>query len=89
MPDRRLSRIITLEDGTKLRTIDDAAKAIERLYPPSLQWDPLTHAMRLLATAAETGNPKDMDAATDQLAMVLAISPQTKSPARRKPKRGV
>lgn len=88
MPDRRLSKIIKLEDGTTLRTIADAAAAIERLYPPSLRWDPLDHAKRLLTTAAETGKAKDLDAATDQLAMVLAISPQAKAPPEQKPGRG-
>lgn len=86
MPDRRLSRIIKLEDGTTLRTIADAAAAIEAKYPPSLQWAPLQHAAELLTKAADTGDPKDIDRATDQIAMVLAISPQTKKP-RTKPGR--
>jgi hypothetical protein len=76
MPDRKLSRVLTIDDGTKLRTIADAAAAIERKYPPSLQWDPLTHAIRLLDVAATTGKKADIAAATDQLAMVLALSPK-------------
>lgn len=76
MPDRKLARIIALEDGTTLRTIDDAAKAIEKRYPPSLQWAPLQYAQQLLITAANTGKRADIKAATDQLAMLLAISPK-------------
>lgn len=79
MPDYKLARVITLDDGTKLRTIADAAAAIEKKYPPSLQWDPLAHAIRLLETAAKRGKKSDIVAATDQLAMVLAISPKTKT----------
>lgn len=76
MPDRNLSRILTLDDGTQLRTIADAAAAIEKKYPPSLQWVPLQHAQQLLITAAKSGKRTDIAAATDQLAMVLAISPK-------------
>lgn len=76
MPDRKLSRPITLDDGTTLRTIAEAAAAIEARYPPSLQWKPLQHAIELLQTAAGSGKAADIAAATDQLAMVLAISPQ-------------
>lgn len=89
MPDRKLARIVKLEDGAELPTISDAAAAIDRYYPPSLRWDPLDHAKRLLTTAATSGKRADIKAATDQLALVLSISPQTKkSPARPKPKRG-
>lgn len=87
MPDRKLARIVTLEDGTTLRTIADAAAAIEKTYPPSLQWAPLQHAITLLKTAADTGKRADIAAATDQLARVLAISPDDKKPAARASRR--
>lgn len=88
MPDRRLARIVTLEDGTQLRTIAQAAAAIERKYPPSLQWKPLQDAMEKLTKAAETGKRADIAAATDQLAMVLAISPKVSAGTKKPPPRG-
>lgn len=68
---RKLARPLRLADGTTLTTLKDAGALLAERMPPSLQWAALDHAARLLMHAAETGKRADIEAATDQVAIVL------------------
>lgn len=71
MPDRKLARTIRirLKDGEifAIRTIADAGAAIERLFDPSLQWQPIETAVQLMIEASRTGKRADIEAATSQI----------------------
>ena len=69
--DRKLSRSIALSDGRTLATLRCAAECLIRTFDGISHWPALELARDLLMTAAETGNRKDVAAATDQLTVVL------------------
>ena len=71
MPDRLLTRSITLADGTELRTIGDAGDVIGEKFATTTKWEALGHALALLHRAAETGKPADVKTATKQLERIL------------------
>jgi len=67
----QLSRPLTLKDGTKLVTLEDARRAALAHLVTEIEDFDLTGAMQLLLTAAETGSVADRKAATDQVAITL------------------
>lgn len=71
MPDRRLTRRITLADGSQVATIGDASDLIGEKFAATARWEALEHALFLLHRAAETDEPADLAAATDQLERML------------------
>ena len=71
MPDRRLARRITLADGSQVATIGDACDVIGEKFAETARWLALDEALFLLHRAAETDEPADLRAATDQLERTL------------------
>jgi hypothetical protein len=71
MPDRKLARVIILKDGAELRTVGDAATLIEERFSTTISWGALEAALKLLATAAESGKRDDIEEATDALVRAL------------------
>ena len=69
---RKLARPHTLADGNKLVTLRDAANVLLYVFG-SVNTRPgaLDHASRRLLTAATSGTRADIEAATDQLEIVL------------------
>ena len=69
---RRLSRRITLADGTRLVTLKDAADLLtgERFVGVT-KWSVLEHAIELMLEAGERGGRARLKAATDQIERVL------------------
>jgi hypothetical protein len=69
--DRKLSRTLTLRDGTKLVTLHDAANLLTAQFGTVTRWPALEHAIEQLMQAATTGKREDIKAVTDQLIIVL------------------
>jgi hypothetical protein len=69
---RRLSRRITLADGTRLVTLKDAADLLtgERFVGVT-KWGALEHAIELMLEAGERGGRPRLKAATNQIEIVL------------------
>jgi hypothetical protein len=67
----KLTRSLTLKTGDKLVTLADARRVVLAHLTTEVEDLALTHAMRLLWTAAETGSFAHRKAATDQVAIVL------------------
>jgi hypothetical protein len=67
----KLSRTLTLKDGTKLVTLDVARREVLAYLVTEVENFELTRSMQLLLAAAETGRSADRKAATDQVAIVL------------------
>ena len=70
--DRKLSRPIALSDGRTLATLRNAAECLIATFDGISHWPALEHARDLLMTAAETGERRDVLAATDQVMIVLS-----------------
>ena len=69
--DRRLTRPIKLADGTWLKTIKDAADYFAKQFSTLTAWGPLETAVEMLITAGESGKRDDIEAATEQVEIVL------------------
>ena len=67
----KLTRPLTLKDGTKLLTLEDARSVLLAHIVTEVEEHALSNAMRLLLIAAETGTSAARKAATDQVATVL------------------
>ncbi len=67
----KLTRSLTLKDGTKLVTLGDARAALLRYFESVTSSRAVAHAIELLLAAAESRTFEDRKAATDQLAIVL------------------
>jgi hypothetical protein len=67
----KLTRSLTLKDGTKLVTLADARAAPIRYFESVTSSRGVALAIELLLAAAESGTFADRKAATDQLAIVL------------------
>jgi hypothetical protein len=70
--DRKLSRPIALSDGRELATLRNAAECLIATFDGISHWPALEHARDLLMTAAETGERRDVAAATHQVMIVLS-----------------
>jgi hypothetical protein len=68
----KLTRSLTLKDGSKLVTLSDARECLLTHFSTTTKNDALAHAIELMMKAAETGTIPDRKAATDQVATVLA-----------------
>lgn len=79
--DRKLARALDLADGTRLRTLREAADWLIEHYDRPVTDNPnnkrdlgimtVTHARDLLITAAASGRREDIALATDQVERVL------------------
>jgi hypothetical protein len=69
---RKLTRRLTLSDGTMLVTLRDAADLLtgERFVGVT-KWGALEHAIKLVLEAGEHGGRDRLKAATDQVEVVL------------------
>jgi hypothetical protein len=63
----KLTRRLTLQNGKKLVTLDDARREVLAHMVTEVEDFDLTRAMQLLLAAAETGSAADRKAATNQL----------------------
>ena len=71
---RNLARTITLANGRKLKSLDDARTVIlDGFGSVNARSGALDHAIRLLLTAAETGKRDDIAAATTAIERVLRV----------------
>ena len=71
---RNLARTITLANGQKLKSLDDARTVILDVFGSvNARSGALDHAIRLLLTAAETGKLDDIAAATTAIERVLRV----------------
>jgi len=69
---RKLTRRITLADGTKLQTLKDAANLLTgEPFAGVKRWEPLEHAIKLVIEAGERGGRARIKAATEQIEVVL------------------
>ena len=69
----RLTRSLTIKDGTKLVTLADAREILIKYFETMAQGASVAHAMERVLIAAETGTFADRKAATDQVAIVLKL----------------
>jgi 4'-phosphopantetheinyl transferase EntD len=67
----KLTRSLTLKDGTKLVTLADARAVMIRYFETVTHSVAIALAIELVMKAAETGAFQDRKAATDQVAIVL------------------
>ena len=70
----RLTRRITLADGTRLVNLKDAADLLtgERFVGVT-KWDALDHAIELVLEAGDHGGGHRLKAAADQIEIVLRV----------------
>ena len=69
--DRKLTRRITLEDGTKLATLRDAANLFAERFATVTSWRVLEIAIERLIAAAESAERDKVKAAADAIERVL------------------
>ena len=69
--DRKLARRITLEDGTKLATLRDAANVFADRFATVKSWGVLEIAIERLIAATESAERDTIKAATDAIQCVL------------------
>jgi hypothetical protein len=67
----KLTRTLTLINGDKLETLEDARRVVLAHLVTEIEDHSLSNAMRLLLKAAETSSPADRKTATDQVALML------------------
>ena len=67
----KLTRPLTLKDGTKLVTLEDARRVVLAQMGIEMEDWALTHALMQLLAAAHTGSYADRKTATDQVATAL------------------
>jgi hypothetical protein len=65
---KKLSRPLTLTDGTVLKTLSDVRQCFVDRFATVTHSATLAYAGELLLKAAETGDPDDIEAATEQIA---------------------
>jgi hypothetical protein len=70
----KLTQSLTLKDGNKLVTLEDARRVVLAHLVTEIEYFDLTRAMELLLTAAETGSVADRKAATDHVVTVLTAA---------------
>jgi hypothetical protein len=63
----KLTRPLTLKDGQKLMTLEDARREVVAQMTIDVEDHALSNAMRLLLKAAQTGSSADREAATEQV----------------------
>lgn len=68
---KKLSRRLTLSDGTQLKNLADARRLFLDRFASVTHSASLAHAGELLLKAAETGEKSDVEAATDQIERTL------------------
>jgi hypothetical protein len=71
--DRRLTRRIVLDDGTRIMTLRDAAKLFAERFATVKSWRLLEIAIERLIAAAESAERGKVKAATDSIARVLRV----------------
>ncbi len=71
--NEKLSRDLVLKDGTTLKTLSDARALLLDRFSSITRSAPLTYAGILLLKAAETGARADIEAATEQVELVLRM----------------
>jgi hypothetical protein len=72
--NKPLARHLPLKDGRTLHTLHDARDVFASGVFAGVTHDPpLEHAIELLIRAAETGEDNDVEAATDQVAIMLRL----------------
>ena len=69
--ERHLAHPINLADGTRLKTLKDAADFFGNQFSTVTGWGPLEIAVERLIVAGESGNREDIEAATEQVKVVL------------------
>ena len=69
--DRKLSRRIVLDDGTKLAALRDAADLFAERFSTVTSWRVLEIAIERLIAAAESAGRDKVKAATDAIERVL------------------
>ena len=69
--DRKLTRRIVLDDGTRIVTPRDAADLFAEVFATVTAWGKLEHAIEPLMQAATTGKRADVAEATDAIERVL------------------
>ena len=67
----KLEQPLTLKDGTKLVTLEDARRLVLAHLVAEVEDHEMSNAMRLLLRAAERGSPAARKAAAEQVATVL------------------
>jgi hypothetical protein len=67
----KLTRSLTLKDGTKLVTLGDARAVLLKYLTTEIEDPAVGQAIRLLLAAAKTGSLADRKAATDQVEILL------------------
>jgi hypothetical protein len=67
----KLTRSLTLKNGDKLVTLEDARRVLLAHMTTEIEDGTLTNALRLLLAAAHTCSFADRKVATDQVAIVL------------------
>ena len=70
---RKLSRTLTLDDDTRVLTLQDAADAIQRDFAGTTKSGSLEATIKALMLAAQSGNRADITAATDQIERTLSV----------------
>jgi hypothetical protein len=69
--DTKLSRPLTLKGGKRLDTLSDVRRLFLDRFASVTHGEALEYAGELLLTAAATGEPTDIAAATDRIELVL------------------
>ena len=80
--DRRLTRRIVLDDGTRIMTLRDAANLFAERFATVKSWRLLEIAIERLIAAAESAERDKAKAATDAIERVLRGAAHTGAPKR-------
>ena len=68
---RKLSRVLVLDDGTRIVTLLDAARIVRERFVVATAWPLLELSIEQLMTAAATGDAADVETATDTFERLL------------------
>ena len=68
---RKLSRVLVLDDGTRIATLLDAARIVRERFVVATAWPLLELSIEQLMTAAATGDAADVETATDTFERLL------------------
>ena len=68
---RKLSRVLVLDDGTRIVTLFDAARIVRERFVVATAWPLLELSIEQLMTAAATGDAADVETATDTFERLL------------------
>jgi hypothetical protein len=69
--NKKLSRPLVLKDGQRLETLNDVRNLFLERFATITHSAPLAYAGELLLNAASTGEPGDIEAATEQIERAL------------------